>query len=122
LQLPVLRFRSDEDRNVRVGVFPQREEILIRRLGFGGVALLRVGASEAEMRECTDRQVLHNSPMVENFLEFNCCFAALMRGYYFQNGGTEEDFQKAVADAIYPVQKLTAAMLRAKRLGWMYAS
>ena len=33
LQPRVLRFRSDEDRNVRVGVFPKREEILIGRLG-----------------------------------------------------------------------------------------
>ena len=29
LQRRVLRFRSDENRNVRVGVFPKREEILI---------------------------------------------------------------------------------------------
>jgi hypothetical protein len=32
LELRVLRFCSDEDGNVRVGVFPEREEILIRRL------------------------------------------------------------------------------------------
>ena len=50
LQLRVFRFRSDEDRNVRVGVFPQREEVLIRRLGFGGVALHRVGSADFEMR------------------------------------------------------------------------
>jgi hypothetical protein len=29
MELRVLRFRSDEDGNVRVGVFPEREEILI---------------------------------------------------------------------------------------------
>jgi len=38
LQLRVLRFRSDENRNVGVGIFPKREEILIGRLDSGGVA------------------------------------------------------------------------------------
>ena len=45
LQLRVLRLRCDEDRNVRVGVFPKRQEILIRCLGFGRVALHCVGAA-----------------------------------------------------------------------------
>ncbi len=55
LKLRVLRLGSDENRNVRVGGFPQREEILIRRLGFGGVALHGVGPADLEMRECSDR-------------------------------------------------------------------
>ena len=38
LQLGVLRLGLLEDRDVGVGVFPQREEILIGRLGLGGVA------------------------------------------------------------------------------------
>jgi IPT/TIG domain len=38
-QLRVLRLGSDENRNVRVRVLPQREEILIGRLGLGGVTL-----------------------------------------------------------------------------------
>ena len=29
LQLPVLRFRSEEDRNIRIGVFPQCKEIFV---------------------------------------------------------------------------------------------
>ena len=37
LKLCVLRFLQDG--NVGVGVFPQRQEILIRALCFGGVAL-----------------------------------------------------------------------------------
>jgi hypothetical protein len=48
LQLRVLRICSDEDENIRVGVFPEREEILIRRLGLGGVVLHRVGTRRAE--------------------------------------------------------------------------
>ena len=79
-QLRVLRLRSDENGNVRVGVFPEREEILIGRLGFGGVALHGIGSADLEMRECTDGFVEHNSAMVEDFLELGGGFAALMRG------------------------------------------
>ena len=39
----VLRFRSDEDWNIGVSIFPEREEILLGRLGFGGVALHGIG-------------------------------------------------------------------------------
>jgi eukaryotic-like serine/threonine-protein kinase len=46
LQLRVLRFGFLQDGDVRVGVFPEREEILIRRFGLGGVAVQ--GAGEAE--------------------------------------------------------------------------
>ena len=31
------------------------EEIMIRRLGFGGVALNGIGSTDLEMRECADR-------------------------------------------------------------------
>jgi len=41
LQLRVFRFRSDENRNVRVGVLPGREEILIRGSSFGRLAFRR---------------------------------------------------------------------------------
>jgi hypothetical protein len=47
LQLRVVRFCNDEDGNVGIGVFPQRKEILIRRLGFGCVALQHIGAGAA---------------------------------------------------------------------------
>src|SRR5260370_39781249 len=77
-QFRVLSLRSDENRNVRVGVFPEREEILIGRLGLGGVALHGVGSTDLEMRECSDGQVQHNLTMVEDFLELGCGLAALM--------------------------------------------
>jgi hypothetical protein len=44
LQPRVLRLGFFQDGNVGVGVFPEREEILIRRLGFGGVALHGIGS------------------------------------------------------------------------------
>jgi hypothetical protein len=50
MQFRVLAFPGDEDGNVGVGVFPERQEILVSSAGFGGVALHGVGAGEAEMR------------------------------------------------------------------------
>jgi hypothetical protein len=47
-QLRILRLCCHQDGYVRVCVFPQREEYLIRCAGFGGVVLYNVSASEAE--------------------------------------------------------------------------
>ena len=40
--------------DVGVGVFPQREEIFVGGLRFGGVALQYIGTSKSEMGECAD--------------------------------------------------------------------
>jgi hypothetical protein len=80
LQLCILHLRLLQDGDVRFSVFPEREEILIGLLGFGGVALHRIGSADLEMRECADRVVEHNSAMAEDFLEFGGGFAALMGG------------------------------------------
>jgi hypothetical protein len=80
LQLRVLRFRSDEDGYVRVCVFPEREEILICRLGFGGVTLQGISACETEMGECSGEMVADNSAMVKDFLELDGSFAVLTCG------------------------------------------
>ena len=79
LQLRVFRFRSDEDRNVRVGVFPEREEILIGRLGLGGVALHGVGTGQSQVRQCADGIIPHHAGVVENLLELGGGSAALVR-------------------------------------------
>ena len=78
LKLRVLRFRSDEDGNVWVGVFPDREEILIRRFRLLGVALHCVGAAEAEMASAPISS-LSTIQMVKDLLEFGGGFASLMR-------------------------------------------
>ncbi len=46
-QLCVLRLGCFQDGDVRVGVFPEGEEILIGGFGFGGVALQHVGAGQS---------------------------------------------------------------------------
>ena len=48
-QLRVLRFGFFQDRDVRVGVFPEGEEVLIGGFRFGGVACHRVSATDIEM-------------------------------------------------------------------------
>ena len=70
-QIRVLGLRSDEDGNVRVGILPEHQKILIRHLGFGGVALHRVGAAELKARQRPSHIVLHNARMIDQFLIFD---------------------------------------------------
>jgi hypothetical protein len=49
LQLRVLRFRFFQDGDVGVGVFPEGKEVLVCRLGFGGITCDRVGATELKV-------------------------------------------------------------------------
>ena len=51
LQLRVLHLRFFQYGNVRVGIFPERQEVLISSLGFGGVARHGVSAGKAEPGE-----------------------------------------------------------------------
>ena len=69
IKLRVFRFRRDQDRNVCVGIFPWRQEILIGRLGLGGVALHGVSTSETEMRQYADGFIQNNATMVDDFLK-----------------------------------------------------
>ncbi len=71
---------ESESESESESVFPQREEILIRRLCFGGVASHRVGSADLEMRDCSDGFVEHNPTMVEDFLKLGGSFVVLMRG------------------------------------------
>src|SRR5215831_9808189 len=80
MQLCVLRLGLLEDGDVGVGVLPQCEEMLIGRFCLGAVALHGVGATELQMRECSDGVVEHISAMVENFLELRGGFAASVYG------------------------------------------
>jgi len=64
-----------KDGNVRIGVFPKCEEILVRGACFGCVSLHRVGTSQLEMGQCADRFIQNNAAMVENFLKLCCSFA-----------------------------------------------
>jgi hypothetical protein len=78
LQLRVLGFGSFKDGNVGVGIFPEREEILIRGSGFGGVALQCVGTGETEMAEYADGFIERNAARVEDFLELGYSVVAVV--------------------------------------------
>src|ERR1700680_977809 len=89
-QFGVFGFGGDEDGDAGVGVFPEREEIVVGGAGFGargfsigtlhGLSLKRVGAGEAEMRERADGLVVYSARPAEDFLELGRGFPALMRG------------------------------------------
>src|SRR5260370_2295309 len=80
LQLRVFRLSLLQDWNVMVGVFPQRQEILIRGAALGGVALQRIGTCELEMGQRADGFIQNNTTMVEDSLKLCRCFAAPMCG------------------------------------------
>jgi hypothetical protein len=74
LQLGVLHLGFYQNENVRVGAFPKREEILICRLGFGGVALHGIRAGQAEVRKRFLRCKAHDTCVIADFLEFGSGF------------------------------------------------
>src|SRR5436309_12794274 len=78
LQLPVLYLGFLQDGDVGVGVFPEREEILVRALRFGGVACHRVGTSELKTRQCSGHKVHDDAAMVEELLELCSCGGAVV--------------------------------------------
>jgi len=74
----VLRLCLVKDRNVRVSVLPEREEILVGGAALGSVALHRVGAAQLEVSQRADGFIQDDAPMVEDFLKLCDRFAALM--------------------------------------------
>ena len=80
LQLRVFRLGLLKDGNVGIGVFPQRQEILIRGAALGSFTLHRVGAAKLEMGQRPDGFVEDNPAMVEDFLKLCCGLVAPMCG------------------------------------------
>src|ERR1035438_3926008 len=79
LQLRVLRFGLQQDRNIRVRVLPEREKVLVGHLGLGDVALQHISATEAKMCKRTDGLVQDEAAMVEDLLELGSGFATPTR-------------------------------------------
>src|SRR5664279_6545901 len=65
LQRGVLGFGLLQDGDIRVSVFPERQEVLICGTGFDRVALHSVSASEAETGQRSPGEVHHHSPVVD---------------------------------------------------------
>src|ERR1700690_2355042 len=87
LQLRILRFRLLQDRDVGVGVFPEREEILVggERTTAGKVSIcaLRgsgfrgIGTSHAQMRQRSRPAVPDDAAVVDDLLKLGGGFFAL---------------------------------------------
>src|SRR5262249_54390306 len=57
--------------NIGIGVLPEVQEILIGGLRFCRVPGDRIGARELQARQGTEREVQHDSAVIEEFLEFD---------------------------------------------------
>ncbi len=68
----VLRLGFPQDGNIRVGVFPDREEILIGGAGLGSVALHGVSTRQSDAGQRTPGKVHHQSSVVDESLKFRC--------------------------------------------------
>ena len=78
LQLGVFRLRLREDRDVGVGVFPEREEILVGSLRLDRISRQRERSAQLQVRQCADGIAGNDPAMIENFLEFRSGFGALV--------------------------------------------
>jgi hypothetical protein len=78
LQLRVFGFGFSQDGDVRVGVLPDREEVVIRRFCFCHVDLHGIRSTDLKMRECADGLIDDKSAMVEDFLKLGPGFRAPM--------------------------------------------
>jgi hypothetical protein len=67
----VLGFSSLKDGDVRIGVFPQREEILIRLARGCVVAPHRLRSSELQMRQRSGDEVVHDARIIDDLLELH---------------------------------------------------
>jgi hypothetical protein len=77
-ELGVLRLGLLQDGDVGIGVFPEREEILIGRAGFGRITLHGIGAGKSEAGQCATRKVHHHSSVVNELLKFRCRSVAVV--------------------------------------------
>jgi hypothetical protein len=68
LQPGVLRLRLHQDRNVRVGVFPDGEKIPVRKLGLDPVPGERECSAHLQVCERTNRIRSDDAAMIEDLL------------------------------------------------------
>src|ERR1700730_8920863 len=69
LQPGVLRLRLHQNRNVGVGVFPEREEILVGSLRLDLVCRQSESSAQLQVRQCTDGIRAHDATMIEKLLK-----------------------------------------------------
>jgi hypothetical protein len=80
LQLRILRLGLLQDGDVNVGILPEGEEILIRRLGFDSVTGDGIRTGELKAGERAQQKVLYDSGMIEELLELCGSRGAILLG------------------------------------------
>src|SRR2546428_13950373 len=78
LYLRVLRLGFFQDGDVRIGVFPDGEEVLVGALGFRVVSRQSVGPAQLQARQCPSGEVHNDATMIEKFLKLGCGGAAVV--------------------------------------------
>src|SRR5712692_5359108 len=78
-QLLVFFLRFNQNRNVRVGVFPLREEVLISLARFHRVALKHCCAGESDARERVIVRECSPAAVIENHLKLSRSFIAFLK-------------------------------------------
>jgi hypothetical protein len=77
-QLREFRLGFEQDWNIRLGRFPECEEIIAGGGGFGRTALQHVGSRMTDMRERAGGFIPCHPAMAENSLEFGSTFASVI--------------------------------------------
>src|ERR1019366_7457927 len=68
----------DEDGDVGVGIFPEGEEVLIRRTCFGRIALHGVSTCQSEACQRAPWEVRHKAVVVDELLKLRCRSVAVV--------------------------------------------
>ena len=79
LELRIFRLSLLQNGDFRIGILPQREEILISGFCLCCVSGQNIGSPQLQARQNSDRIASHDSPMIDNLLELRAGFGALMR-------------------------------------------
>ena len=77
LQFGVFGLGLFQDWHIGVGIFPGRKEVLVGRLGFGFIALQRIGPSRSQPGQRIELAGRINAAMIQNLLIFGRCFRAI---------------------------------------------
>jgi hypothetical protein len=73
LQFRVLRSGLLQDGNVRIGVFPESEKIIVGEATLSSVAREGSGSGDSEMGKSAKRRVDDNARVVEDFSKLRYC-------------------------------------------------
>jgi hypothetical protein len=68
-----------ENRNIRFGIFPEGEKVLVGGFGLDRISRHRECPAQLQVRECPDGIADNDAAVIENFLELGRGFRAVAR-------------------------------------------